>query len=78
MFAALACQARRRRRWADLPQGSPHADQMVDDRLPFFWLGQIVARVGDADQKPHQLFVGLVILRDLAKTIEAWRHSGDI
>jgi hypothetical protein len=37
---------------------------MVQDRLPFFRRGQVVARVGDAGQEPGQLFVGLVILGD--------------
>jgi hypothetical protein len=56
--------------------GLEDAIQMVDDGLPFFRRGQIVARVGDADQEPGQLFVGVVILRDLTEKIECRWHSG--
>jgi hypothetical protein len=56
--------------------GFENAIQMVDDRLPFFRRGQIIARVGDADQEPRQLFVGVVILRHLAEKIDCRWHPG--
>jgi hypothetical protein len=49
---------------------------MVENRLPFFRLGQLVAGVCDAKQKALQVFVGVILTRGLANCVGCRGHAG--